>query len=277
MIVQMTSVDSLEINLKKILGILESLGTEVEWVFFPENCLYLRIKEGDDLYLSKLSDPYFKDLSSICVKKNVNVHFGSVACIIDKEVFNSSVVITCDGNVRVTYDKIHLFDIDLENQRSIRESDVFARGRSLSCLGYKDWLIGQTICYDLRFSDLYLAYARLGVDVLLVPSSFLKQTGEAHWHSLLRARAIESQAYIIASAQSGPHVSVRHHGLSRLTFGHSIVVDPWGEVLVDLNQGESNYILTIDKEKIEKVRKQIPMSKHRISDLGSLNSTLIQL
>jgi predicted amidohydrolase len=157
---------------------------------------------------------------------------------------------------------MHLFDIQLEGQKAIRESDAFRHGQKPSVLEVDGWRIGETICYDVRFAELFSQYARKEVDVILVPAAFLVKTGEAHWHILLRARAIESQAYVIASAQGGTHKGIK--GGVRETFGHSLVIDPWGGIQAEVtNNGPGFSISILSRERIMKVRGQIPMKDHR--------------
>jgi nitrilase len=124
----------------------------------------------------------------------------------------------------------------------------------------KGWKIGLSICYDLRFSELFLTYAKQAVDLILVPSAFLVPTGRAHWHVLLRARAIEAQAYVLAAAQGGKHISGK---AQRETFGHTLAVGPWGEVISELEEAPGHIIIELRPESITKVREQIPMDGHR--------------
>lgn len=187
------------------------------------------------------------------------VHLGSVPVRSDQgEKFaNRSIVIAPDGVVRARYDKMHLFDVDLATGESWRESAAYLGGDSPVALQTPLGLMGLSICYDLRFPDLYSAYAKAGVDVLAVPSAFTVPTGKAHWHTLLRARAIEAEAFVIAAAQSGTHEDGRE------TFGHSLVVDPWGEILLDMGTGGGLGFAEIDLARINEVRAQIPVRKNR--------------
>ena len=130
---------------------------------------------------------------------------------------------------RKSYEKIHLFDIELDGLSPVRETDLFKHGKFPSVFKVRGWEIGQAICYDLRFAELFLEYAKQGVDLVLVPAAFLVETGRAHWEVLLRARAIESQCYIVAAAQAGKHLGCQ--GGHRMTYGHSLAIDPWGTVI----------------------------------------------
>jgi predicted amidohydrolase len=162
---------------------------------------------------------------------------------------------------RVVYVKTHLFDVDVEGAPPVRESDHFVGGGGPATVELKGWKFGLSICYDLRFAELYLKYAE-AVDVILIPSAFLVPTGQAHWHVLVRARAIENQCFVAAPAQSGEHTSVAS-GPSRRTFGHSLVVDPWGAVLLDMEHAPGAAVVELKRDLIEKARRQIPMQGHR--------------
>lgn len=236
-------------------------GAEI--VFFPENALFMRVKEGSEVPFFTEGDPNLSAIQQFAKSHKINIHLGSVPFKIQNKVYNSTLLVTDLGNLQVLYSKIHLFDIQLQGQAPIRESDVFSKGNSGAVFEYKSWRFGQSICYDIRFSELYKKYADAAVDVILIPAAFLKKTGEAHWHVLNRARAIESQCYVISSAQGGVHKSRKFSGLERETFGHALVVDPWGNVEIDNNQPNSIQVFELSKEKIKTVRMQIPMAEHR--------------
>lgn len=261
---QMTSIDDPEYNLIQMAELLDRIPktSQARIAFFPENCLYMRIKEGEKIAGFKLSDPIFKKVEDLAQANRVALHLGSVPLVIDDKLFNCSVFIGEDGKARPTYRKNHLFDIELLGQTPIRESDVFSRGDGPSSLAVYGWSFGQTICYDLRFSELYSKYALEGVDVLLVPAAFLVKTGQAHWEVLLRARAIESQCYVIAAAQAGSHFGV--NGGQRETYGHSVIIDPWGKIEWIGSSGSPEVgVFDLVKSKIDQVRLQIPMKNHR--------------
>jgi len=262
---QMTSVDDVQANLRQIEELIGEVpeSEDVRLFCFPENCLYLRVKEGEAIPPFTLQDPVFADLAVIARRRKAYLHIGSVALQMGDFLYNSSVIISDAGKIETSYQKIHLFDIQLSGQKAIRESDVFRHGESTGFFEIDGWKIAQSICYDLRFAELYSQYARQSVDVILVPAAFLIKTGEAHWEVLLRARAIENQCYVVASAQVGRHESVRGGG-SRETYGHSLIVEPWGTVAVHLNGvKKQTSVCSLSKAKIEAVRTQIPMSQHR--------------
>ncbi|MEZ0392799.1 MAG: carbon-nitrogen hydrolase family protein [Pseudobdellovibrionaceae bacterium] len=258
---QMTSVDDVDLNFQQMEFLLNSISKPFDLAFFPENCLYMRLKEGEKIEGLSLEAPIFTKLGEIAKKKQVTLHLGSVPLKDNGKLANASVTVFPDGKAKCTYKKVHLFDIALEGQKPIRESDVFSHGGGPSLLEAKDWKIGQTICYDVRFAELYSYYAKLGVDLIVVPAAFLVKTGQAHWEVLLRARAIESQCYVAAAAQAGTH---HNRGNERKTYGHSVIISPWGDILAKASSDRPEVLLLdLDKFEIEKVRKQIPMQSHR--------------
>ncbi len=264
---QMTSVDDVNENLQTIFSLLKKLSpNEVSAVFFPENCLFMRLREGEKILGFDLGHAAFSDLAQWAGQNQTALHLGSVPVLENGTMFNGTVWISAQGEVKVSYRKIHLFDIHLENQKPIRESDIFTRGEHPQILNLHNWKLGQSICYDLRFSDLYHYYARNHVDAILIPSSFLVKTGKAHWDVLMRARAIESQCYVIASAQAGLHKSPRGQ---RETYGHSVVIDPWGTVVAELEGSPELQVVELQKSLIEAVRTQIPMKSHRRGPFGT--------
>lgn len=265
---QMTSIDDVDANVMQIEALLEDIFSAKEktdrprLVCFPENCLYFRIIEGEKIEGFTLAHPALKRMAELAQEYSTHLHLGSVPLYVDGHLYNSSVLVTPDGDLLPTYQKMHLFDIQLEGQKPIRESDVFRHGQQPHILNIDGWKVGEAICYDLRFAELFSRYARQEVDAILLPAAFLVKTGEAHWEILLRARAIESQSYLIASAQGGSH----HGGRSgvRETYGHTLVVDPWGAVAGQVEKRAPGYtIVKLSRERLESVRKQIPMKFHR--------------
>jgi len=184
---------------------------------------------------------------------------GSLAVLgEDGKVANRSYVIDREGVVRARYDKIHLFDVDLPTGESWRESNVYSPGKGVVLVnGTPVGKLGLTICYDLRFPMLFARIAEANADVISVPAAFTVPTGRAHWHVLLRARAIEAGLFVVAAAQVG------HHEDGRNTFGHSLVVDPWGEILLDMGDEPGVGFADIDLKRISDVRSRIPALIHR--------------
>lgn len=204
-------------------------------------------------------------LAAICsaaADSSIWVHLGSIPVICGNDgrrLANRTLVIDSEGKVRARYDKMHLFDVALANGESWRESSVYDAGEGPVVVDTPLGPMGLTICYDMRFADLFSVLAKAGVDVIAVPAAFTVLTGKAHWHTLLRARAIEAQAFVVAAAQSGLHED------GRRTYGHSLVVDPWGEVLLDMDEGEGLGFVEIDLDRIAEVRSQIPVHANRRS------------
>ena len=209
-------------------------------------------KEADDPVLAAVRDA--------AAQAKIWVHLGSLAlesARADGRLVNRGFVIDGTGAIRARYDKIHLFDVDLPSGETWRESAAYAPGDRVVAADTPWGRLGLSICYDLRFPDLYRALSGAGADMLAVPAAFTVPTGLAHWHVLLRARAIEAGAFVIAAAQSGNHED------GRATFGHSLVVDPWGEVLLDMESRIGVGIAEIDFARIADVRGRIPALRHR--------------
>ena len=187
------------------------------------------------------------------------VHLGSLALRGDSgRLVNRCFVIDPAGAITGRYDKMHLFDVDLPTGGSWRESAAYQAGSApVVVRGTPVGTLGLTICYDLRFPALFERLSEAGAELIAVPAAFTVPTGKAHWHVLLRARAIEAGLFVVAAAQSGRHED------GRTTFGHSLVVDPWGEVLVDGGEGEKLLFAEIDLARIAEVRSRIPVLSHR--------------
>jgi predicted amidohydrolase len=205
--------------------------------------------------------PFFRDLAR---ETGAWLLVGSLAVLPEDEagrgeegrVANRSLLIDAEGTVRARYDKIHMFDVDLAGGESYRESATFRPG-GRAVLAASPWGgIGMTVCYDLRFPHLYRTLAQAGARILMVPAAFTVPTGRAHWHVLLRARAIETGCFVVAPAQTGTHDE------GRRTYGHSLVVAPWGEVLAD--GGEEVGVITarLDLAKVEEARGMVPSLRH---------------
>ena len=187
------------------------------------------------------------------------LHLGSLAVLSeDGKAANRGFVIDRKGVIRARYDKIHLFDVDLPTGESWRESNTYSPGKGVVVVdGTPVGKLGLTICYDLRFPGLFARLAEAGADLISVPAAFTVPTGKAHWHVLLRARAIEAGLFVAAAAQVG------HHEDGRETFGHSLVADPWGEILLDMGETPGVAFAEIDLKRISDVRARIPALSHR--------------
>jgi len=200
-----------------------------------------------------------KRLADAAKEAQIWVHLGSIPLRHEnhRKFANRTLVIAPDGKIRARYDKMHLFDVDLSSGESWRESSAYVGGDSPVAVATPLGLMGLTICYDIRFPQLFAALIEAQVDVIAVPAAFTVPTGKAHWHTLLRARAIEAEAFIIAAAQSGSHED------GRQTYGHSLVIDPWGEILLDMEDREGLAFAELDLQRIVEARAQIPVHRNR--------------
>lgn len=198
--------------------------------------------------------PMFRDLAR---ETGAWILAGSLAIRLpEDQVANRSFLFGADGEIVARYDKIHLFDVDLAGGESYRESATFRPGEQ-AVVGQTPWGgLGMSICYDLRFAALYRALAKAGAALIAVPAAFTAPTGRAHWHVLLRARAIETGCYVLAPAQCGVHDG------DRRTFGHSLIIDPWGEVLADGGPDPGVIVTRIDLDRVAEVRGMVPSLRH---------------
>ncbi len=183
---------------------------------------------------------------------------GSAVVKLEHEALlaNRSFLIAPDGRVAARYDKIHMFDVDLPTGESRRESRSYRPGTAAALADLPWGKLGMTVCYDLRFPDLYRALAQAGASFLSIPSAFTVPTGRAHWHVLLRARAIENFCFVFAPAQSGEHAG------GRKTYGHSLIVAPWGEILAEAEEGPGVITATIDAAQVDDARRAVPSLSH---------------
>ncbi|MGE0180399.1 MAG: carbon-nitrogen hydrolase family protein [Sphingomonas sp.] len=204
-------------------------------------------------------DPVLAAVRAAAREARIWVHLGSLALLDDDgdRLVNRGFVIDGSGDVRARYDKIHLFDVDLPTGESWRESAVYRPGAGSTVVETPVGQLGLSICYDLRFADLFAALSNHGATAFAIPAAFTVPTGEAHWHVLMRARAIEAGVFVIAAAQWGQHED------GRVTYGHSLVVDPWGRVLLDMGEGEGVGFADLDPAQVEEVRARLPAIWHR--------------
>ncbi|GAM22250.1 hypothetical protein SAMD00019534_054250, partial [Acytostelium subglobosum LB1] len=180
-------------------------------------------------------------------------------------IHNTHVIINDQGDIVTTYNKIHLYDVNIPSKGiTFNESKVVRPGDKLVLCDSPVGKLGLTVCYDVRFPELYISLRKMGAQVLLVPAAFMKKTGEAHWKTLLQARAIENQCYVVAAAQTGQHHSKRE------SYGHSLIIDPWGTILSEIESGEGIATASIDLDHLDNVRENIPVSKHRKPELYSI-------
>ena len=244
-----------------VLAIEQAVAGGAEMLFTPEMSGLL---DRDAQRAAKVLWPQDEDRVLAAVREaaaqhRIWLHVGSLAVLAgDGKVANRGFVIDREGEVRATYDKIHLFDVDLPTGESWRESNVYSAGGGVVLVnGTPIGKLGLTICYDLRFPGLFARLAESDADVIAVPAAFTVPTGKAHWHVLLRARAIEAGLFVVAAAQVGSHED------GRATFGHSLVVDPWGEILLDMGEEPGLGFADIDRARIAEVRGRVPALDHR--------------
>ena len=229
-------------------------------LFTPEMSNLLD-RDGDRAGVSivaEADDPALAAVHAAAARNGIWVHLGSIAVRRpDGRLANRALLIDDAGGIRARYDKLHLFDVDLPTGESWRESARYAPGDAAVAADTPVGRLGLSICYDLRFPDLYRALSDAGATVLAVPAAFTQPTGAAHWHVLLRARAVEAAAFVVAAAQTGAHED------GRRTYGHSLVVDPWGEVLLDMGEAPGLGFVDLPADRLAEVRARIPVLDHR--------------
>jgi predicted amidohydrolase len=204
------------------------------------------------------NDPVLAAVRAAAAEHRLWVQLGSLAIRRpNRRLANRSFVIGADGSVRARYDKLHLFDVALPSGERWQESASYAPGEGAAVVDTPAGALGLSICYDLRFPELYHALSDAGAELLAVPSAFTQPTGAAHWHVLLRARAIEAAAFVVAAAQTGEHADGRE------TYGHSLVVDPWGRVLLDMGEAPGLGFAELDHDLLADVRERLPVLRHR--------------
>lgn len=233
-----------------------------DFYFAPEMSLLLdrNRKRAAASITTEEANRWLPKLCKAAQTAGIWVHIGSMPVLHEDgsgRFANRSLLISGDGQIVARYDKMHLFDVDLSTGESWRESSAYRGGDGALLVETPLGPMGLTICYDMRFPDLYSRLAQGGARVFAVPAAFTVPTGKAHWHTLLRARAIESAAFVVAAAQSGSHED------GRATYGHALVVDPWGEVLLDMGEGEGLGCADIDLTRVDDVRAQIPVHLNR--------------
>lgn len=250
-------------NARTLAGAVEQArGQGADMLFTPEMSGLLdrdRRRAAGNI-VSEAEDRVLAAIREAAAKAGIWVHLGSLALAgerADGRLVNRSFLIDASGVIRARYDKMHLFDVDLPTGESWRESAAYAPGET-ALVAETPWgKLGLSICYDLRFPDLYRALSDAGAVLLAVPAAFTVPTGAAHWHVLLRARAIEAGAFVIAAAQSGAHED------GRATYGHSLAVDPWGAVALDMGGDVGISCVEVDLGQVAEARARIPALAHR--------------
>jgi len=232
----------------------KGLGTELLALPEVSGMMNAERKSAEALVVAPDDDPFIAGCRALAVQHRLWIHTGSTPVRApDGRFWNRSTLIDAKGEIKAEYDKIHLFDVNIEGKVVFTESKAFAPGDA-AVVAQTPWGgFGLSICYDLRFPYLYRALAQAGASVLFIPAAFTVPTGEAHWHVLMRARAIETGSFVIAPAQAGSHAD------GRTTYGHSLAIDPWGRVMADLGEGAPKLqVVEPDLGRVAKARAQIP-------------------
>lgn len=237
----------------------EAAAGGADFVTTPETTHLMQL--GRDAVLAKAfyqdEDPGLKAFCALAAELKIWLHIGSLIIkIAEDRLANRAFMISPKGMIIAAYDKTHLFDVELPNGEVYRESALYQAGDEALVVQTPLAAFGLSICYDLRFPYLYRDMALKGAQVLLVPAAFTVKTGEAHWHTLLKARAIETGCYVLAAAQTGKHAT------GRSTFGHSLAISPWGEVMVDAGDDTGVTFVDLDLAKVDEVRQTVPALAH---------------
>jgi len=272
--IQLCSVPDVGENFRTIDRYLETLIADSSHddehiVVLPECCLFFGGKDQQQLALAKESDQLAyqnlfvstlqEQLSRLAKRYRVYLIAGSIPLLSTtaEQFTNTCCVFSPEGDLITQYDKIHLFDVDVQDsEKQYRESRYTQCGSEIVSTTAAGVNVGLSICYDLRFPELYRNLTTLGADIITVPSAFTAVTGKAHWQALLQARAIENQVYIIAAGQQGVHENGRE------TWGHSMIISPWGEILACLENGMGSISVDFSQQTLDKVRKAIPVAEH---------------
>ncbi len=253
-----TTMDPLRNRDDAVAGVREAADRGATFVQTPEMTTLLVRDRAKLLSLigPEETDPTLAAMREIARARRIVVHLGSIAVTAGDKVANRAIVIGPDGDILARYDKVHLFDVDLPNGESWRESATYAGGGDAVVVDLPWARLGLSICYDLRFPYLYRAEAEAGAAILTAPACFTRQTGEAHWHVLQRARAIETGCFMVSAAQGGRHEDGRE------SFGHSLIVDPWGRILAEGGTEPGLVMAEIDLAAVAEARGRIPVLTH---------------
>ncbi len=255
--IQMRSTVNLEENTEVFADLVaDAAGQGARYIQSPEmsGLIEQNRKKLFEIVQPQSSDPLVARASVLAAEHGVWLHVGSTAILRDDgKVANRAFVFAPDGAIHATYDKIHMFDVDLDNGERWRESAVYEPGREAVMVNIDGLDTGLAICYDMRFPGLFKDYATAGAGLLTSPAAFTRQTGQAHWHILLRARAIENGAFVIAAAQGGLHEDGRE------TYGHSLIINPWGEIIAEADHDEPAVIVAdINFDEVGAARGKVP-------------------
>jgi predicted amidohydrolase len=265
--VQMRSIGDLTANLetcRRLVG--EAAASGARLVVLPECFSFLGRAEGEKMVAAEVletgSGPVLSLLRDLCTKHGIWIIGGGTPETVPgdpKRAYNTAVVVDPAGSLVARYRKIHLFDVDIPGGATLRESDGTVAGEELQVVPIDGVPVGLSICYDLRFPELYRKLVKdLGAQVVVIPAAFTAHTGAAHWHVLMRARAIENQVWVVAPAQWGKHNDKRE------SYGHSLIVDPWGTIVAERAEGDGVLVHALDGDVVAKRRTQMPCGRHAV-------------
>ncbi|WP_017304375.1 carbon-nitrogen hydrolase family protein [Spirulina subsalsa] len=261
--IQMTSQPDLEKNLieaEELIDLAVRQGAEL--VCLPENFAFMGEEQDKIAQAEAIAQKTEKFLHTMAQRFQVTILGGGFPILVEgtQKVYNTALLVDPNGKELARYYKVHLFDVNVPDGNTYRESSTVMAGKELPPVYHSDTLgtLGLSVCYDVRFPELYRYLAQQGAEVLFVPAAFTAYTGKDHWQVLLQARAIENTAYVIAPAQTGNHYSLRH------THGHAMIIDPWGMVLADAGDKPGVAVAEIDPARLAQVRRQMPSLEHRV-------------
>lgn len=261
-VIQMTSTADVEANMSAVDRLVhEAVARGAELVLVPECFSYLGPEKGKIALAESLdeSGPILEHCRKIARDAGVDVVYGGFweKSDVPGKVLNACLYLRPDGSIGSVYRKIHLFDVDLPDGTKVLESETIDPGSEIVVADAPFGMLGLSVCYDLRFPELYRRLVDAGAIALAIPAAFTLSTGKDHWHVLLRARAIEQQCYVLAAAQTG------HHYGERRSYGHALIVDPWGTVIAQCGEQEGVAVAPIDPAFVERVRRALPSLAHR--------------
>lgn len=257
--IQLNSGADMNANIARVETLVKDAADKgAQFVTLPENAFLMDEPKSERTLYAHEDHPALRACEELAKRSGIWLLAGSVAVDSksDKKMYNRSVLFDDKGQQVSQYDKIHLFDVEVGDGQVYRESARFESGGKAAIVDTPWGKLGMTVCYDVRFPQLFRALAKAGAEIIAVPSAFTQVTGEAHWHVLLRARAIENGCFIIAPAQTGIHPG------NRKTFGHSLIIDPWGKVLADGETGEKIIMAELDLSQVKRVRASLPSLTH---------------
>lgn len=266
-VIQIDSQDELKENLKKITKMIDkAVKNGANFISLPEN-MHQMTKVPEKIVIEDIPGYSISLMTEIAMKHKIWIHCGSIKEYNENgKTFNTTVIVDPNGEIVGKYRKLHLFDVDLKENGSFKESDKNASGNDIVNVQTDMGNLGLTICYDIRFPELYRLLTLNGAEVIFVPANFTSTTGKAHWETLLRARAIENGVYIVASAQTGQKTNM-------LAYGHSMIVDPWGKTIAEAQDEETIIYGEIDLDYVYEIRDKLGCLQNRRTEVYTLSET----